>query len=331
MLILYATIKCACMCKTAVFFGEQLASYSFGNAHPFNSNRIHAFWSKFCALRLDKSTQIHIESPETIQEEILLRFHDREYIDLVKKCSKVGTGFLDSGDTPAFRGVFEASSYVIGTSVKALELVMEKRDGILHAFNPIGGLHHSRRGYAGGFCVFNDIGIIILIAREKYGIKRISYVDIDAHHGDGVYYEFEDDPALFIADTHEDGRYLYPGTGNESENGLGDAKGTKLNIPLKPESGDSDFFNALERIKDFVDRIARPELIIFQCGADCMNGDPLTHLRCSPKVHRFASEILHQLSHKHSDGRIIALGGGGYNPVNIASAWTEVISTFVRS
>jgi acetoin utilization protein AcuC len=319
------------MCKTAVFFGEQLASYSFGNAHPFNSNRIHAFWSKFCALRLDKSTQIHIESPETIQEEILLRFHDREYIDLVKKCSKVGTGFLDSGDTPAFRGVFEASSYVIGTSVKALELVMEKRDGILHAFNPIGGLHHSRRGYAGGFCVFNDIGIIILIARQKYGIKRISYVDIDAHHGDGVYYEFEDDPALYIADTHEDGRYLYPGTGNESENGLGDAKGTKLNIPLKPESGDSDFFNALERIKDFVDRTARPELIIFQCGADCMNGDPLTHLRCSPKVHRFASEILHQLSHKHSDGRIIALGGGGYNPVNIASAWTEVISTFVRS
>ena len=319
------------MSKTAVFFGEELAGYSFGNSHPFNSNRLYAFWSKFCALKLDKSNDICIKSPETTQENVILRFHDSEYVDLVKKCSRTGTGFLDSGDTPAFRGVFDASSYVVGTSLKALELVMEKRDDIQHAFNPIGGLHHSRRGFAGGFCVFNDIGIISLIAREKYSIKRIAYVDIDAHHGDGVYYEFADDPALFIADIHEDGRYLYPGTGNESENGLGNAKGTKLNIPLKPGSEDSDFFSAFERSREFVDSVAKPELIIFQCGADCLDHDPLTHLRLTPKVHGFASEILHQLSHKHSNGRIIALGGGGYNPANVATAWTEVISSFIRS
>ena len=317
------------MCKTAVFFGEELAGYSFGSAHPFNSNRIYAFWSKLCALNLDKSNQIRIERPAIVQEELLLRFHDNEYVDLVKKSSKLGTGLLDLGDTPAFKGVFEAASYVVGTSLKALELVMEKRDGILHAFNPIGGLHHSRRGSAGGFCVFNDIGIVSLIAREKYGIEKIAYVDIDAHHGDGVFYEFEGDRALFIADTHEDGHYLYPGTGKESENGLGDAKGTKLNIPLKPNSKDNDFFRAFKRIEEFVDNIAKPELIIFQCGADCLDGDPLTHLRYTSEVHRFASEILHELSHKHSNGRIIALGGGGYNPVNIANAWTEVIGSFI--
>jgi acetoin utilization protein AcuC len=331
MLILFTAIKSADMCKTAVFFGEQLAGYSFGNAHPFNSNRIHVFWSRFCALQFNKSNHICIESPETTQEETILRFHDGEYVDLVKKCSRIGTGFLDNGDTPAFKGVFDASSYVVGTSLKALKLVMEKRNGILHAFNPIGGLHHSRRGSAGGFCVFNDIGIIILIAREKYGIKRIAYVDIDAHHGDGVYYEFADDPSLFIADIHEDGRYLYPGTGNESENGLRNAKGTKLNVPLKPGSEDSNFFRAFEKTREFIDGIAKPELIIFQCGADCLDHDPLTHLRFTPKVHRFASEILHQLSHKHSDGRIIALGGGGYNPANVAAAWTEVIGSFIRS
>src|SRR5918911_1444880 len=307
MLILYAAIKCVCMCKTAVFFGEQLASYSFGKAHPFNSNRIHAFWSKFCALRLDKSTQIHIESPETIQEEILLRFHDREYIDLVKKCSKFGTGFLDSGDTPAFRGVFEASSYVIGTSVKALELVMEKRNGIDHAFNPIGGLHHARRDSAGGFCVFNDIGIIILIAREKYGIKRIAYVDIDAHHGDGVYYEFENDPLLFISDIHEDGKFLYPGTGSSLEKGLGEAEGTKLNIPMAPDSNDKDFIAAFKKIEEFINNIAKPELIIFQCGADSLNGDPITHLKYTAQAHRYAADSLHRLAHHHCNGRIIAL------------------------
>ena len=87
---------------------------------------------------------------------------------------------------------------------------MDRIDGIQHAFNPIGGLHHARRGYAGGFCIFNDIGVVIMEARKKYGIKRILYVDIDAHHGDGVFHEFEDDPLLFIADIHEDGHYLYP-------------------------------------------------------------------------------------------------------------------------
>jgi acetoin utilization protein AcuC len=317
------------MCKTAVFFGEELAKYGFGEAHPFNSNRIFAFWSKFCALNLHKSSHIQIERPKIAQEEILLQFHDKEYVDLVKESSKRGTGLLDLGDTPAFRGVFEASSYVVGTSLKALELVMEKREGVWHAFNPIGGLHHAKRGSAGGFCVFNDIGIVSMIARKKYSIEKIAYVDIDAHHGDGVYYEFEDDPMLYIADIHEDGHFLYPGTGAESENGSGDAKGTKLNIPLKPNSDDADFFSAFNRVEEFIDMIAKPELIILQCGADCINGDPLTHLRFSSAAHRYASEKLHRLSHKHSDGRMIALGGGGYNQVNLADAWTEVVSSFV--
>ena len=320
------------MCKTAVFFGDELARYSFGEAHPFNSNRIYAFWSKFCALGLDKADHIQIERPETTREETLLRFHDKEYVDLVKKSSKLGMGLLDLGDTPAFRGVFEASSYVVGTSLKALELVMGgKTKGTLHAFNPIGGLHHARRGSAGGFCVFNDIGIVSVVAREKYGINKIAYVDIDAHHGDGVYYEFENDPMFYIADIHEDGHYLYPGTGAESENGLGEAQGTKLNIPLRPNSDDNNFFDAFKRIEEFIDNVAKPELIIFQCGADPIRGDPLTHLRFSAKAHRFASDLLHRLSHEHCDGRIIALGGGGYNQANIAEAWTQVITSLVEN
>ena len=229
------------MCNTVVFFGEELAKYGFGKSHPLNSDRIYAFWSKFTALKLDKSTQIRIEKPVTVQEEAILEFHDKDYVEFIKKASKHGTGLLDLGDTPAFKGVFEASSYVVGTSLKALDLVMKKTDGILHAFNPIGGLHHARRGSAGGFCVFNDIGIVSIMARKKYDVDRIAYFDIDAHHGDGVYYEFEDDPMLFIADIHEDGCYLYPGTGNESEIGSGNAKGTKINIPLNINSGDSEF------------------------------------------------------------------------------------------
>jgi acetoin utilization protein AcuC len=329
MLISFVGSRFQLMSKTAVFFGEELAKYGFGETHPFNSNRIYSFWSKFCDLNLDKCDQIQIERPEIADEALLSRFHDAEYIDFVKKSSKLGSGFLDLGDTPTFRGVFESSSYVVGTSLKALELVMEKTGGILHAFNPIGGLHHARRGSAAGFCVFNDIGVVVSLAREKYGIKRIAYVDIDAHHGDGVYYEFENDPNLYIADIHEDGRYLYPGTGAESEIGLGDARGTKLNIQMKPNSDDNDFFSEFKRIEEFISNVAKPELIIFQCGADCIRGDPLTHLQYSSRAHNFAANVLHRLSHEHSEGRIIALGGGGYNLSNIANAWTEVVKSLI--
>jgi acetoin utilization protein AcuC len=318
------------MCKTAVFFGEELARYGFGESHPFNSNRIYAFWSRANALELVKSNQIQIEAPARADEETLLTFHDKDYLTLVKQASAYGSGLLDLGDTPAFKGVFEASSYVVGTSLKALDLVMNNRDGVLHAFNPIGGLHHAKRGSAGGFCVFNDIGILGITAREKYGISRIAYVDIDAHHGDGVYYEFEDDPLFFIADIHEDGRYLYPGTGNASEVGLGNAKGTKINISMKPGSDDSEFISTFGKVEEFIDNVARPELIILQCGADCIKGDPLTHLQYSSKAHKHAADILHRLAHKYCDGRLIALGGGGYNQNNIADAWTEVIMSLMR-
>jgi acetoin utilization protein AcuC len=318
-------------CSTVVLFGEELAKYGFGESHPMSSDRIYAFWSKFQTENLDKSDQIVIEGPSLADEKVILTFHDANYIDLVKKASKHGIGFLDSGDTPSFKGVFEASSYVVGSTLKALDLVIRKKNGVEHAFNPIGGLHHAKRNSASGFCVFNDIGIAIMEAREKYDIKRIVYVDIDAHHGDGVYYEFEDDPFLFFADIHEDGRFLYPGTGSELETGLGNAEGTKLNIPIAPNSTDDDFISAFNKVEKFINDIAKPELIILQCGADSLNGDPITHLRYTANAHRYAADSLHRLAHYHCNGRIVALGGGGYNRANIADAWTTIVKSFVKT
>jgi len=317
------------MCRTAVFYGDALARYGFGGLHPWRSDRIFAFWSKVQNEKLDKSIQIVIKDPVSTDEESILTFHERDYVDLVKKSSKTGNGFLDMGDTPAFRGIFEASSFVVGTTLECLNLLMEKPQEVQHVFSPIAGLHHARRNSAAGFCVFNDIGVAIITARKRYGIKRIAYIDVDAHHGDGIYYEFENDPLLFIADIHEDGRFLYPGTGSELEIGIGEAEGTKLNIPLAPNSTDKDFILAFNRIENFIDNIAKPELIILQCGADSIDGDPLTHLKYTPKAHRYATDKIHRLAHKHCTGRLIALGGGGYNLINIANAWTEVVKSLI--
>jgi acetoin utilization protein AcuC len=317
------------MCKTAIFFGEELSRYNFGQYHPFDSDRIYAFWSKFKSEKLYESNQFIIEAPVLTDEQTILSFHDRDYVELVKKASKHGRGFLDTGDTPAFEGVYEASCYVVGSTLKALEVVMENTGGIDHAFNPIGGLHHSRRDSAGGFCVFNDIGIAIMEARKKYGIKRIAYVDIDAHHGDGVFYEFEEDPLMFFCDIHEDGKFLYPGSGSQLETGLGRAEGTKLNVPMPPNSTDRHFVNEFKKIEEFIEKIAKPELIILQCGADSLSGDPITHLCYTSYAHKYATDSLHRLAHSHCNGRIVALGGGGYNKTNIADAWTTVVKSLI--
>jgi acetoin utilization protein AcuC len=316
------------VCKTAILFGDELAKYGFGSSHPFNNNRIYAFWNKLNS-RLSDKTNIEVERPVVADEETILSFHEESYVSRVKQLSTIGSGYLDSGDTPALKGIFEAASVVVGSSLEALEVAVEKKGGIEHAFNPIGGLHHAYRGNASGFCVFNDIGIMILRARKKYKLARILYVDIDAHHGDGVYYEFEDDPLVFIADIHEDGKYLFPGTGSRGETGKGEAEGTKLNLPMPPGSTDKEFIESFGMVEKFINEVARPDLIILQCGADCVKLDPLTHLQYSPYAHKYASGSLHKLAHKYSGGRIVALGGGGYNLENIGDAWTNVVLSFV--
>lgn len=317
------------MCRTAIIFGNELSSYSFGENHPWNSGRLQAFYSGISQLDVLNSYNVKLIPPIIADESIISSFQDKEYVDFVKKSSKYGEGYLDYGDTPSFKGVFEASSYVVGSTLLALDMVVNSIDGIVHAFNPIGGLHHARRDSARGFCVFNDIGIAILLARNKYNIRKILYIDIDAHHGDGVYYEFEGDPDVYIADIHEDGSSLYPGTGFASENGSGRGKGTKLNLPVSSGSTDDDFITAFTKIEDFI-RPLKCELIIFQCGADGLKGDPLAHLQYTHKAHKYAAETLHAFAHKTCHGRIIGLGGGGYNRENLASAWAQVVKTFLN-
>ena len=155
----------------------------------------------------------------------------------------------------------------------------------------------------------------------------MAYVDIDAHHGDGVFYGFEDDPDMIFADIHEDGRYLYPGTGAASETGRGRAEGTKLNLPLMPGAGDEEFDNAWPDVMRYLDD-ADPEFIILQAGADSLAGDPITHLRFTEEAHARAARDLCDFADRRCLGRIVGTGGGGYNRQNLARAWTRVVEAF---
>lgn len=307
-----------------VYRGSALAEYGFGDDHPFGIDRHKVFHDALADLGL--GTAIEYAEPAAASVDALALFHTPDYIDLVSRKSVNGGGFLDDGDTPAFPGIFNTAAAVVGTTLAAVDAVMA--GAARRAFVPIAGLHHAARNAAAGFCVFNDCGVAIEYLRSRHGLRRVAYVDIDAHHGDGVFYGFEGDPDLIFADIHEDGRFLYPGSGAAEETGRGRARGTKLNIPLAPGAGNAEFELAWAKVESYVDAAA-PEFIIMQCGADSLEGDPITHLCFSEEAHARAASALCRLADKHCGGRLVGTGGGGYNRDNLARAWTRVVQSFV--
>jgi acetoin utilization protein AcuC len=310
--------------EVLLFVGEALGKYGFPDGHPFSADRQGAFWSEARSQGLDRKARI--AAPRAATREELLRFHRAPHVSRVEARSREGSGYLDYGDTPAFPGVFEAASALCGSALEALERIMA--GDALRSFQPIGGMHHARRDRAAGFCVFNDLGILIDTLRERHGIRRVAYVDIDVHHGDGVFYSYESDPDLVVVDVHEDGNFLYPGTGAAEETGKGSAAGTKLNIPMRPGASDAEFFAAWERAMEHLRR-HRPEFVVLQAGADCLAGDPLAHLRFSPEVHAHATRSLLGLAEETAKGRLMVFGGGGYDLGNVGAAWTRVLAELV--
>jgi acetoin utilization protein AcuC len=303
-----------------VISGPELARYGFPRGHPFGPDRHDAFMAELG--RSPRWAEVERRVSRAATREEIQYFHTPEYVERVIEMSRLGYGMLDHGDTPAYPGVYEAAAHTVGGTLEALAAVMQGAPA--RAFNPIGGLHHAARDTAAGFCVFNDSAVAIEAARRVHGVERLVYVDIDAHHGDGVFYGFETDPDVLVADMHEDGRYLYPGTGSRSETGQGPARGTKLNIPMPPGAGDDQFLAAWEEVEAYVERGA-PELILLQCGADSLAGDPITHLAYTEAAHAHAAERLRALADRHCGGRLLAMGGGGYNRANLARAWTRVV------
>jgi acetoin utilization protein AcuC len=268
---------------------------------------------------------VQVVKPRFASREEIRLFHEEDYVRLVEQYSKKGSGLLDRGDTPAFKGCYEATSLVVGASIVGSDKVTSGR--LAHAFNPSGGLHHAHPERASGFCIFNDPAIVIAHLKTRYRVKRIVYLDIDAHHGDGVMYGFYDDPAVLDIDFHESGNFLFPGTGFPDEIGKGAAKGLKLNIPLPPSTGDEAYLEAFRQVVPVAVRKFRPEIILVQCGADGHEDDRLAHLRLTTQVYAEVVSEMHHLAHEMCNGKLLLFGGGGYTLANVPRVWTVAFAT----
>jgi acetoin utilization protein AcuC len=305
--------------KTGFIYSNDFAKYDYGQEHPLKPFRLKLTCDLIKAYGLLSLPDVLVVDAKPADEEALLLYHTREYIDVLKAANRglritgeesYGLGF---GDNPVFEGVFDWSTLVTGASVQAAELIESGKVPI--AFNISGGLHHALPSQASGFCYINDPVIVISSLLRRGG--RIFYIDIDAHHGDGVQNAFYGTNKVLTISLHESGNHLFPGTGFESEIGEGEGRGYSVNIPMPPSSDDELFLLAFNEVVPSLVGRFRPDFVVSQLGVDSFRTDPLAHLNYTTNGFCEVVKKMKDLSPKW-----IALGGGGYEITNVARAWT---------
>jgi acetoin utilization protein AcuC len=288
------------------------------------------------AYGITKSPNCGILEPRLATDEELMLVHDRAYIDKVKELSQPGgqdvvaAGWgLGTGDNPVFPRMHEAAATITGASLLAAEKIAA--GGLDHAFNLAGGLHHAQRARASGFCIYNDVAVAIAWLRRHHGL-RVVYLDIDAHHGDGVQNAFYADPEVMTISFHESGRSLFPGTGFTNEAGEGKARGTAVNLPLAPYTDDDVYLEAFDALVPTLVGAFRPDVIVTQNGCDGHWDDPLTHLSLTIGGYGKLWERMHALAHEFAGGRWLAAGGGGYQAfLVVPRAWTLLMAEMAEA
>jgi len=311
-------------CTASAVWDERYLAYDFGE-HPMNPVRLDLTIG--LARSLGVLDRLNVVAPEPASQAQLLSVHDLAYLEAVQAASADPsfTGFgLGTDDDPAFRGMYDASALIAGGSAIAASQVWD--GAVEHAVNIAGGLHHAMRGYASGFCVFNDV-VLAIRTLLAAGAHKVAYVDVDVHHGDGVQAAFYDDPRVLTISMHQDPRTLFPGTGLPSELGRGAGVGTSLNLALPPGTRDEGWLRAFHAVVPSALRAFRPEVLVTQCGCDTHHEDPLANLELSVDGQRVAIGELHRLAHEVSNGKWVAVGGGGYGVLRcVPRTWTHLLA-----
>lgn len=307
---------------------QRFMAYDFGPGHPMHPIRLELTYRLSAELGLLDHENVDLREAQIADRAMLSTVHTDELIDLVQASSLDPGGAnghcgVGSADTPAFAGMHEASALAVGATVGACRAVWQGHAE--HAVNIAGGLHHAMPGRVSGFCVYNDVavGIQDLLAA---GAKRVAYIDLDVHHGDGVEAAFWNDPRVMTVSVHQSGTSLFPGTGFPRDTGGPKALESAVNVALPPGTDDRGWLRAYQAVVPSVIEAFAPDIIVSQHGCDSHRSDPLAHLNLTIDGMHTAYEWVHELAHRVSGGRWVALGGGGYELVNVVPrAWAHLI------
>lgn len=311
-----------------VMWDERYTAYDFGPGHPMHPSRLDLTHRLSSALGLLDHDDVVVRSVRPATDEELLTVHTEDHVAEVKRASAdpgaaTGRHGVGTDDTPAFVGMHEASVLSVGGTIEACEAVWSGKT--LRAVNIAGGLHHALPEASSGFCVYNDISVGIRRLLDL-GAERVAYLDLDVHHGDGVERCFWNDPRVLTVSIHETGRALFPGTGFPGDTGGPKAQDSAVNVALPPGTGDEGWLRAYQAVVPTIVRAFRPQVIVSQHGCDCHFSDPLAHLSVSMDAMAVASGWVAELAEDYAEGRWVALGGGGYELIDVVPrAWTHLI------
>jgi acetoin utilization protein AcuC len=309
---------------TASFiYTEKMQEFDYGGDHPLKMVRLKLTHELLKAYGVFSNEGVEfVETMPATRKEVE-SVHNSEFIDVLKgidddilpeDSSRYGLGY---GDNPAFKGVFSGSMLSTGASLQAAKLVHS--GNAKSAFNIAGGLHHAMPGRASGFCYINDPAVAIQYLIDKS--MKVAYIDIDAHHGDGVQKIFYETDRVLTISLHEDGHYLFPGTGSPEESGIGKGLGFSVNLPLLPGTGDDVFTWGFFELVPPLIAAFRPDIIVTQLGCDSFATDPLAHLNVTTNGFTKMVEWF-----KKSGIPWVGMGGGGYDVANVARAWSLAFS-----
>lgn len=315
------------MAHARLVWDQRFTRYDFGPGHPMHPLRLwltHRLLDEFGVLA-DPGLEIGSAEPADISA--LGTVHSPELIEAVQALAADPSGAdgsfgIGTEDTPAFPGMHDATSMAVGATLEVCRAVWQGE--IPHGVNIAGGLHHAMPDRSGGFCVYNDIAVGIQWLLDQ-GAQRVVYLDLDVHHGDGVERAFWNDPRVLTISVHESGTTLYPGTGYPNETGGPAAPDSAVNLALPAGTGDEAWVRAVRAVAPALIRAFRPEIIVSQHGCDAHFADPLSHLAISIDAMTAAYEDVHALAHEVCGGKWVALGGGGYELIDVVPrAWAQL-------
>lgn len=304
--------------KAAFIHSEEIEQYSYPENCPFKAQRAGQVRKTLCNMGLLSGDGIGEVPPTAADRMVVKKFHSPRYLHALKNASKgkwtpealhMGIG---QEDTPLFFGMYDYALLATGATLTGARLILSGEADV--AFNPSGGYHHAFPEKAAGFCYIND-NVIASMALTEAG-KRVLYLDVDVHHGDGVAHAFYQRPDVMTISFHENPKMLYPGTGFEDEIGDGPGRGYCVNLPIPVGTFDQAYLHAFDEIAMPLIKAYAPDVIVFELGADTLSGDPLAHLQLTNNA--YVDMINRLLSFGLP---ILMTGGGGYHFDNAVRAW----------
>jgi len=302
---------------------KQIETLSYPPDSPFRTERAGMMAEILASMGLLSASHCAQVEPPPADDAAVTQFHTPRYLQVMRDAERGEMGIeglemgLGTPETPVFRGMVDYAMLACGATLAGVEMVLSGEATV--AFNPSGGYHHAEPSRASGFCYINDVALACLALAERG--KRVLFLDVDVHHGDGVQNAFYSRADVMTMSFHETGETLFPGTGSVAEIGVGEGKGYSVNVPLPPGTYDEAYVKAFREVAVPLVGAFDPDVIVYEVGMDCLAGDPLANLSLTNGAYADVAEMVTGFGKP-----IVAAGGGGYHPRNSARGWALVWS-----